>query len=236
MKQKLEKFLEFIFRALLLIISFVSFVLAAKLKYWVWYLISVLTFILFIIRKTKPGELNFLQKFYNKLGFKGSSKNDDQNEYSQFKPITNEKGQNKSYLRKYKFLIPQIVNLAFMIFICSFARIDGNAIVAMFMLLILATIFSIHFYKIDFSKEYAEEVLKEKNLPWNKRAGSYQIRAGLEDMSFILYVLIGFFVFGIISSLAKGDYSGAVVLIIFGIIVLLVSSIVKKILKKFFSK
>jgi hypothetical protein len=151
--------------------------------------------------------------------------------------MTNE-NQKKFSLKKYKFLVPQVVNLAFIIFVCSVANVGQNNgfIVLFIMFSIFSAMLSIHFYKIESNEEYAEDVLKEKSLPWNKRAGSYQIRTGLEDLSLILWVCIAFFIFEILRNFYYQKYANGFVLLFLGSFIFVLAKIIGKFLRKFFSK
>ena len=149
--------------------------------------------------------------------------------------MTNE-NQKKNSLKKYKFLVPQIVNLAFIFFVCSVARVDGNLVVGLTMFSILATMVSIHLYKMERDERYKKTEIEAKKVPWNKRTSSYQIRTGLEDLSLISYICVAFFIFGIFRSIYHHEYTNALALLLFGSFVFVLTKIIGKILKKFFSK
>lgn len=109
--------------------------------------------------------------------------------------MTNE-NQKKNSLKKYKFLVPQIVNLAFIFFVCSVARVNLYVTIVFVMTSILATMFSWFIYKFDFDSEYRKQAIKRieenKKLPVKYRyrvAGELEIFIVLGAISLILFIV-----------------------------------------------
>ena len=146
--------------------------------------------------------------------------------------MTNE-NQKKNSLKKYKFLVPQIVNLAFIFFVCSMARVDGNLIVGLVMFSIFSVILSVCFYKLEFDGSYRKKAIarieERKNLP---RKDRYGIAAKVDNLIILLCAGIGLTIFSIIKNLLDHKFANAVILLIFALVVFLLI----KVINKFFSK
>lgn len=146
--------------------------------------------------------------------------------------MTNE-NQKKNSLKKYKFLVPQIVNLAFIFFVCSVARVDGNAVVALVMVSIFSVMVSVYFYKFEFDENYRKKAItrieERKKLP---RKNRYGVAAEVDSLIILLCAGIGLTIFSIIKNLLDHKFANAVILLIFALVVFLLI----KVINKFFSK
>ena len=147
--------------------------------------------------------------------------------------MTNE-NQKKSPLKKYKFLVPQIVNLGFIGFVCFLmGRFDMFVTIAFVMTTILATVYSRLIYKFDNDSDYRKEAIsrieENKKLPRKYR---YNVSAQLGGLVFLLYIGAALTIYSIIRNLLDHEFAKATILIVFALLVF----VLIKILNKFFSE
>lgn len=145
--------------------------------------------------------------------------------------MTNE-NQKKSPLKKYKFLVPQIVNLGFIGFVCFLmGRFDMFVTIAFVMTTILATVYSRLIYKFDNDSEY--RVMAIKRIEESKKLSTkhrYLIAGELE-----VFVVFGvlFLALLVVDGVSKREFSGVMILVLF---VLVAFCIVKVVKNLFFKK
>lgn len=149
MKKIMKKIFEFIFSSFLLVFALLSAVLAAKLDYGIWWVICFLILTLLAIRKIRLSEFKLLQKINKKIS-------------SNF----------KEKFEKIKFLIPLMVGLVIVYFICATDAFDSKVMMSLGVMFLLSFRIN-HHWKMGRNEKYREwyiEYKKEqKELPWAMR-------------------------------------------------------------------